>query len=521
MGNLADLPDNNQSQKYFASTEIERTIFGENEVQKQKFDFLHRGCSSTPISKGPKKRLSSPELLNISVIPSKTLKPVVQDVSHMLASAEDLAGSNLSVTTTHTSYQGSNPALAPSIARPASDTFIRNTAQSKQISQADKKVVPGHENSAHRNGIEGGRLCIPEEKMKEEPGKLDNIDPFLQMTREDNEQKIELLNKQQQDELEKVKQTYETKLLEAKENHKKVLEKAMTKAKNEANENVSHLNKQIIHEREKMFSEQKSNNKHLENEFRMKEDRLNKSMIEIEEREQTWQEEKQEVLIEVQRLKAEATQMASVLAIEYDEDNIGEDKKLSLSQEVYSLQLVVDMRTGEVRNLREHLARAIQQLEQAEMGKERLRKATARMEDLEEQLRIKNHMAKQLSQEKSQLEINMTNTKKEVDRMSKNVEALQWRIRNHFDVPLDNLTTETCKQEYQEHQRTSLPTLYSDQQKNCTDWITKHLISIQVPENQSMSTNSYISEESSETTKMVNKNGDEIDILHESTIGIG
>merc|ERR1711892_536874 len=175
--------------------------------------------------------------------------------------------------------------------------------------------------------------------------------------------------------------------------------------------------------------------------------------------------------------------MASVLAIEYDEDNIGEDKTLSLSQEVYSLQLVVEMRTGEVRNLREQLARATQQLEQAEMGKEKLRKATARMEDLEEQLRIKNNMAKQLSQEKSQLEINMTNTNKEVDRMSKNVEALQWRIRNHFDVPIDNLTPETCKQEYQEHQRSSLPTLYSDQQKSFTDWITKHLISIPLDEN--------------------------------------
>jgi len=176
-----------------------------------------------------------------------------------------------------------------------------------------------------------------------------------------------------------------------------------------------------------------------------------------------------------------------------------------------------------VRNLREQLSRAMQQLEQAEMGKERLGKATARMEDLEEQLRIKNNMAKQLSQERSQLEINMTNTKKEVDRMSKNFEALQWRIRNHFDVPLDNMTPETCKQEYQEHQRTSLPTLYFDQQKSCTDWITKHLITIEVPENQSMSTNSHISEESNETTKInsnVNKNDAESDILPESKIGI-
>ena len=186
-----------------------------------------------------------------------------------------------------------------------------------------------------------------------------------------------------------VKQIFETKLLTSKEIHQKDLEKAMSKAKNKANENISHLNRQIIHEREKMFSEQQSNNKHLENEFKMKEDRLDKSMKEIKEREQTWLEEKQEVLIEVQRLKDEATQMESVLAMEYEEDERGEDKKIRLSQEVYSFQLVVEMRTGEVRNLREQLDRATQQLEQAEEGNERLRKATARMEDLEEQLRIK------------------------------------------------------------------------------------------------------------------------------------
>ena len=121
----------------------------------------------------------------------------------------------------------------------------------------------------------------------------------------------------------------------------------------------------------------------------MKGDRLDKSVMEIEEREQSWQEEKAEVLIEVQRLKADATEMASVLAMKYDEDTMSDDKKMSLSQEVYSLQLVVEMRTGEVRNLREHLARAMQQLEQGEEGKERLRKATAKMEDLEEQLKKK------------------------------------------------------------------------------------------------------------------------------------
>ena len=44
----------------------------------------------------------------------------------------------------------------------------------------------------------------------------------------------------------------------------------------------------------------------------------------------------------------------------------------------------------QVRNLKEQLARATQQLEQADVVKGKLRKATTRMEDLEEQLQIKN-----------------------------------------------------------------------------------------------------------------------------------
>ena len=69
-------------------------------------------------------------------------------------------------------------------------------------------------------------------------------------------------------------------------------------------------------------------------------------------------------------------------------------KRRSLSQEVYSLQLVVEMRTGEVRNLIDQLERATQKLEQAEIVKNRLKKTTPRMEDLEEQLKIKKEKEK-------------------------------------------------------------------------------------------------------------------------------
>merc|ERR1712128_95410 len=116
-----------------------------------------------------------------------------------------------------------------------------------------------------------------------------------------------------------------------------------------------------------MFAEQQEDSKHLEEEFRMKEGRLDQSIKQIEEREQAWQDERSDILKEVQSLKAEASKMVKIMAMDYEEDNLSEDKKKSLSQEVYSLQLVVEMRSEEVRSLKEKLSRATQQLEQADV----------------------------------------------------------------------------------------------------------------------------------------------------------
>ena len=88
-------------------------------------------------------------------------------------------------------------------------------------------------------------------------------------------------------------------------------------------------------------------------------------------------------------MKAEAGKMVSILAAEYEEENLSEEKKRSLSAEVYSLQLVVDMRTGEVRNLRDQLATLTHQLEVMQDVQTKLDKANNRIEDLEEQLKLK------------------------------------------------------------------------------------------------------------------------------------
>ena len=81
--------------------------------------------------------------------------------------------------------------------------------------------------------------------------------------------------------------------------------------------------------------------------------------------------------------------MVQVLALEYEEENMSEEKKRSLSAEVYSLQLVVEMRTGEVRSLRDQLASLTHQLDLMEGVQVKLDKANARIEDLQEQLKLK------------------------------------------------------------------------------------------------------------------------------------
>ena len=71
-----------------------------------------------------------------------------------------------------------------------------------------------------------------------------------------------------------------------------------------------------------------------------------------------------------------------------------------------------------------------------ESTKGQLEKANARLDDLQAQVNAKNMIERQLSIEKSQLEMSVDSSNKAVERMSQNVEELQWRIRNNFDLPI-------------------------------------------------------------------------------------
>ena len=83
---------------------------------------------------------------------------------------------------------------------------------------------------------------------------------------------------------------------------------------------------------------------------------------------------------------------------------------------MYSLQLVVEMRTAEVRGLRENLATSEQQLEDTAVTRNSLKKAHARIEDFK--LKKKVEQERRAAAEKW-------------EPISINVKELQWRIRNN------------------------------------------------------------------------------------------
>jgi len=372
---------------------------------------------------------------------------IPQDVSRMFASAEDLEGSLLSLSSAHQSLQISSQSLVPNSDQETTQDEVIPDQATHDDHHKNETEVPSNINANNDETIshcekikveyDPKEVNIEQVEIREEERKK-----ILKKHIDESERTIDDLKHQHTIELEKVRQSYDAKLNEMKAELMKNLEEANIEARNMANETISKLNKQVIQERGKILAEQQENSKQLQEEFRLKNEQLNQSLRDIEERELSWQEERQDVLNEVQRLKADATRMAKLLAMEYEDDNCLGNKRRSLSQEVYSLQLVVEMRTGEVRSLREQMAKATQQLEQAEKDKEKLRKVTARVEDLEEQIRIKNCFERQLSLEKSQLERKVSVSVKEADRMSKTMESLRWRIQNNFQFPVENISAE-------------------------------------------------------------------------------
>ena len=90
-------------------------------------------------------------------------------------------------------------------------------------------------------------------------------------------------------EREDVERKFAQRIAAEKESHSKALETAMMDAKNEANRTISELNREVVAERGKLMAEQQARSSKMEEEWRGKEERLQRSLLEIEGREEQWQ----------------------------------------------------------------------------------------------------------------------------------------------------------------------------------------------------------------------------------------
>jgi len=264
---------------------------------------------------------------------------------------------------------------------------------------------------------------------KEDTSKL------IESIKEEYEKKIAELKEQYRIGIENEKKMSLLRLLEEKEIHRKELENVTNNAEVAVNQNISQLNKQMELERAKIVLEQEANRKNLEEEYRKKEHCLNNSLVQFEEsltllekREQEWQVEKLEVLKELQKLRAEANTLVTILSTEYEEDSMSEDKKRSLIQEVCKLKLLLEKK-----------------IKEKKMTKKKLKKAKAKLENLEQKLNMENVVEKHVSAQKR-------NSSKEMHENS-NLEE----IGNKSDLPVDNLNTKSSQR------INSLPKTYSTQ----------------------------------------------------------
>jgi len=263
---------NYQAQKY-AKLENERE---ELKLQRRDdssdFACLQRINTSTPLSKAPQNRISSLNFKNISTVQlRKEPQLVPKDVSRMFASAEDLEGSNLSISNSHQTIQSSNHSLVsyssqqtyqvePEKTPPVIETFIPTVhdgdAASKNENQTEQKnfIVQVEESKRKSSDLHETVIQINHE---EQTAKNEENKDFLRKLREESELKIKDLKIQHKNNLQKAKESFDDGLLKERENTRKYLETLNISAKNDANETISKLNELIVSERTKMFAEQK------------------------------------------------------------------------------------------------------------------------------------------------------------------------------------------------------------------------------------------------------------------------
>jgi len=333
--------------------------------------------------------------------------------------------------------------IRPSVSKITSETSLTSssTSQSHLLSQINGS---SSQLSKAEEKIQGRGMCRSSATY--------GIQQLLQeqISREEKESQAKLIEREVKAAVAKVTASYEERLSAARAEHslkiQQVLREKTTAVNNARNTFETELKRQLATFEKDLHDLKSQHNTDLQKRDHMfvaktrdREEEQHQIIAQYEARDEAWQAEKAEVLSEIQRLKEEANRFISILAEEDDPEKANEllspGKRQSLTREVESLQLVVEMRTTELHRLREERWRHLQQLDQLEKTKDLLEKANARVEDLTVQLAAKTELERQLSWENSKLENFFETESKNKSRISMQVEELQWRIKHNKELP--------------------------------------------------------------------------------------
>ncbi|KDR21676.1 Microtubule plus-end tracking protein TIP150 [Zootermopsis nevadensis] len=105
-----------------------------------------------------------------------------------------------------------------------------------------------------------------------------------------------------------------------------------------------------------------------------------------------------------------------------------------LQDEVGSLRTVLDLRRGELQELRKQNALLTREAEELPVALQRVAALEAKVEDLQVQLQVKTNLERQLSQDKRVLMESFHKESKQNKRLSLHNEELQWKLKQNVEV---------------------------------------------------------------------------------------
>eukprot|EP00095_Tigriopus_kingsejongensis_P002636 maker-scaffold441_size170131-snap-gene-0.31 protein:Tk02636 transcript:maker-scaffold441_size170131-snap-gene-0.31-mRNA-1 annotation:"microtubule-associated tumor suppressor candidate 2 homolog isoform x2" len=406
----------------------------ENNYTQRAQPEIIRICSSTLSSPSKPYKISTsshsvksvPNLNSVGSISSSAPSPVhsihsansLQQFSHL----SSLTQNNNSSYHNHNGLHAQNVCGLPPIC-PITATSVGASAPLRK----EKVQTRGMTRSSASYGIQQmlQEQIIQEEKSKEDERLKEQLEAAAKSMVLKYETQINDLKNQHGQRIQELERTYRISLNNAKNKSESELKWKVSKYEHDLDQcRKSHHHE--LEQAEKKFDQslvqEKEEHQQLVKEFKSQED--------------TWKQEKQEVFSEIQRLKDEANRFIAILSAEDEsDDHLSLERKQTLTREVESLQLVVEMRTQEVHRLREEQAKQQAKLEELDFTKDSLARMRAKVEDLQAQLVNKSANERQLSLDKSNLENDFQLESKNKDIISRQMEELQFRIQHKMEVP--------------------------------------------------------------------------------------